>query len=99
MASLETITLEYVPQTHSVHVAVYRNVENADFLQQQLLARNKDFEYAFIDATSVSYIFAPNKKIYSIGFEDQVITRVHRGLIRAFDFSGRFQITGALSGP
>ncbi|KAI1819879.1 kinase binding protein CGI-121-domain-containing protein [Xylaria intraflava] len=47
---LETIQLEHVPSTHSVHVAVFRNVENAAFLHQQLLARNAEFQYALIDA-------------------------------------------------
>ncbi|KAI1419380.1 kinase binding protein CGI-121-domain-containing protein [Xylaria sp. FL1777] len=47
---LETLHLEHVPPTHSVHVAVFRDVENAAFLHQQLLARNADFEYALIDA-------------------------------------------------
>jgi len=47
---LETVPLEHVPPTHSVHVAVFRDVENAAFLHQQLLGRNPDFEYAFIDA-------------------------------------------------
>jgi EKC/KEOPS complex subunit CGI121/TPRKB len=49
-SALETFHLEHMPQTHSVHVAVFRDVQNAAFLQQQLLARNADFEYAFIDA-------------------------------------------------
>ncbi|KAI5299172.1 hypothetical protein KEM55_002493 [Ascosphaera atra] len=36
-----------------VHVAFYRDLTNAPFLRQQLLAGNPDFEYAMIDATSV----------------------------------------------
>ncbi|EON95898.1 putative kinase binding protein cgi-121 protein [Phaeoacremonium minimum UCRPA7] len=51
--SLETITLEHVPPSHKVHVAFFKSVSNAAFLQSQLLARNPDFEYAFIDASSV----------------------------------------------
>ncbi|KAI0509074.1 kinase binding protein CGI-121-domain-containing protein [Xylaria bambusicola] len=50
---LETLQLEHVPSTHSVHVAVFRGVENAAFLHQQLLARNADFEYALIDAAVI----------------------------------------------
>lgn len=53
MSLLETISLEHVPATHSVHVAFFRDVSNAGFLQSQLLARNPDFEYAFIDATTI----------------------------------------------
>ncbi|KAL7620807.1 hypothetical protein AAE478_009805 [Parahypoxylon ruwenzoriense] len=51
---LETVPLEHMPPTHTVHVAVYRDVANAAFLHQQLLSRNADFEYAFIDATSIT---------------------------------------------
>ncbi|KAI0895420.1 hypothetical protein F4806DRAFT_81250 [Annulohypoxylon nitens] len=50
---LETIHLEHVPSTHTVHVGLFKDVTNADFLQKQLLSRNSEFEYAFIDATSV----------------------------------------------
>ncbi|KAI0433850.1 kinase binding protein CGI-121-domain-containing protein [Xylaria sp. FL1042] len=51
---LEAFHLEHVPETHSVHVAVFRDVENAAFLHQQLLARNADFEYALIDASVIT---------------------------------------------
>lgn len=51
--ALETVCLEHIPSAHSVHVAFFRNVSNPDFLQSQLVARNPDFEYAFIDASSV----------------------------------------------
>lgn len=51
--SLEEIRLEHVPDTHRVLAGLYRNVSNAGYLQSQLLARNADFEYAFIDASSV----------------------------------------------
>ena len=53
MALLQTITLEHLPANYTLHVAVYRDIKNASFLQQQLLAGNSDFEYAFIDATVV----------------------------------------------
>lgn len=53
MSLLETVSLEHVPTTHSVHVAFFKGVANAGYLQSQLLARNADFEYAFIDATTV----------------------------------------------
>ncbi|KAL7792085.1 kinase binding protein CGI-121 domain-containing protein [Trichoderma ceciliae] len=51
--SLETVVLEHVPSSHRVHLALFRNVRNAGFLHQQLLARNSDFEYAFIDASMI----------------------------------------------
>ncbi len=51
--ALETVALEHLPASHAVHVALFRDVENAAALHQQLLARNADFEYAFIDASVV----------------------------------------------
>ncbi|OIW23769.1 CGI-121-domain-containing protein [Coniochaeta ligniaria NRRL 30616] len=51
--SLEEIRLEHVPDTHRVYVGLFRAVSNAGYLQSQLVARNSDFEYAFIDASSV----------------------------------------------
>lgn len=50
---VETIQLEHVPDTHAVHVALFRDVQNAAFLHEQLLGRNAEFEYAFIDASVV----------------------------------------------
>lgn len=53
MASmLETIRLPHLPSL-PVHVALYRDVQNAPFLRQQLISGNSDFEYAFIDASMV----------------------------------------------
>ncbi|KAF4971230.1 hypothetical protein FZEAL_9898 [Fusarium zealandicum] len=52
--SLETVTLEHLPDSHKIHVALFRGVQNAAFLHQQLLARNSDFEYAFIDASVIA---------------------------------------------
>ncbi|KAJ6092633.1 hypothetical protein N7486_007922 [Penicillium sp. IBT 16267x] len=53
MAPLETINLPHLPAELPVFVALYRNVENAEFLRQQLLAGNTEFEYALIDASMV----------------------------------------------
>lgn len=53
--SLETLALEHLPETHKVHLAFFRDVQNASFLHEQLLSRNSDFEYAFIDASVVSF--------------------------------------------
>lgn len=52
-ARLETINLPHLPSTLPVHVALYRNVQNATFLRQQLLEANSEFEYALIDASMV----------------------------------------------
>ncbi|KAM4067222.1 kinase binding protein [Hirsutella rhossiliensis] len=51
--SLETVTLEHVPDSHTVLVALFRHVKNAAFLHHQLLARNPAFEYAFVDASVI----------------------------------------------
>ncbi|KAF7543598.1 hypothetical protein G7046_g9968 [Stylonectria norvegica] len=53
MMALETIVLDHVPASYALHLAFFRNIQNASFLHQQLLARNTDFEYAFIDASVV----------------------------------------------
>ncbi|KAH6669575.1 kinase binding protein CGI-121-domain-containing protein, partial [Halenospora varia] len=49
----ETIHLEHLPASHTIHLALYRNIKNASFLQQQLLAGNTSFEYALIDASVI----------------------------------------------
>jgi len=54
MALLQTINLEHLPTDYTIHIALYRNIKNASFLHQQLLAGNTDFEYALIDASIVS---------------------------------------------
>ncbi|KAJ5156184.1 hypothetical protein N7492_008987 [Penicillium capsulatum] len=53
MALLETFNIPHLPASYPVHVALYRDVQNATFLRQQLLAGNADFEYALIDASMV----------------------------------------------
>ena len=49
---METITLPHLPQ-HSMQVCLFKDVENAAFLRQQLLDGNAEFEYAFLDATGL----------------------------------------------
>jgi hypothetical protein len=39
--------------SHVLHAALFTDVENSAFLRQQLLGGNSDFEYAFVDASSV----------------------------------------------
>ncbi|PGH05818.1 hypothetical protein AJ80_08266 [Polytolypa hystricis UAMH7299] len=53
MASLKTISLAPLNPSYPVHVALYRDLQNAPFLRQQLISGNSDFEYAFIDARMV----------------------------------------------
>lgn len=50
---LRTLVLEHVPEGHVVVAGLFRNLRNAEFLHSQLLARNRDFEYAFIDASVI----------------------------------------------
>ncbi|RDA83887.1 hypothetical protein CP532_3375 [Ophiocordyceps camponoti-leonardi (nom. inval.)] len=50
---LETVSLEHVPSDFAVHAALFHNVRNAAFLHRQLLDRNADFEYAFVDASNI----------------------------------------------
>ncbi|KAL2261945.1 hypothetical protein VTK26DRAFT_2953 [Humicola hyalothermophila] len=51
--ALEKIQLEHIPQGYQVYAALFRDVTNTEFLHSQLLSRNSEFEYAFIDASSV----------------------------------------------
>lgn len=51
---LQTLHLEHHPLGYQVHVALFEQVRNAAFLQDQLLAGNEEFEYAFVDAQIVS---------------------------------------------
>ena len=53
---MESIALEHVPASHTLHLALFRDVRNAAALHAQLLARNPDFEYALIDASIVSLL-------------------------------------------
>lgn len=53
MSHLKNFTLAHLPDEIQVYAVLYKDVENAAFLQQQLLAGNAAFEYAFIDASAV----------------------------------------------
>lgn len=64
-AAVETINLPHLPPHIFVHAALYRNIQNAGFLRQQLIEGNADFEYALIDASMVGasqYRFANEGK-------------------------------------
>lgn len=51
--SLERLDLEHIPPAYQVYTAYFRDVANTEFLHKQLLSRNTEFQYAFIDASSV----------------------------------------------
>ena len=54
MVLLSQIPLAHLaPQNHFLYVALFTNLENGDFLRQQLLAGNSDFEYAFVNCDTV----------------------------------------------
>jgi hypothetical protein len=59
MASIETITLPHLPQ-YPLCLGLFKNVKNASFLRQQLLAGNAEFEYAFLDASVVRICLLPS---------------------------------------
>jgi EKC/KEOPS complex subunit CGI121/TPRKB len=56
---MDPVQLEHLPSDHCIHLALFKNVANADFLQSCLIARDPEFEYAFIDASSVCSSLAP----------------------------------------
>ena len=51
---------------HEIYVALFRDVSNAAFLRQQLVQGNTDFEYAFLDATSVNGPVFPQRVAESL---------------------------------
>ncbi|EED16564.1 conserved hypothetical protein [Talaromyces stipitatus ATCC 10500] len=61
MSLLETIHLPHVPENLPVHVALYKDLKNASFLREQLISGNAEFQYAFVDASTIisrRHIFA-----------------------------------------
>lgn len=55
MVSVRTFTLPHY-ERYPVHVALFKDVTNADYLRSQLLEANADFDYAFLDAEMVCTI-------------------------------------------
>ncbi|KAM0329481.1 hypothetical protein ACHAQA_004790 [Verticillium albo-atrum] len=82
---LDTIALDLVPADHQVHAALFRDVQNAAFLHSQLLARNADFEYAFIDASVVvsrTHVLAAAFRALAAKLSDNLKTpNVHSELV------------------
>lgn len=52
-AAVETLHLPFLPD-YTLFATLFIDLQNAPFLRRQLLEGNRDFEYAFIDASSVS---------------------------------------------
>ncbi|KAF1352850.1 CGI-121-domain-containing protein [Lizonia empirigonia] len=59
MATVRTFTLPHY-EAYPVQVALFKHVNNAEFLRSQLLAANPEFDYAFLDAAMVSRILTPS---------------------------------------
>lgn len=53
MSAVETIVLPHLGD-FPIYAGLFRDVKNAGFLRQQLLDGNVEFEYAFLDAATVS---------------------------------------------
>ncbi|KAI9883441.1 MAG: hypothetical protein M1823_004795 [Watsoniomyces obsoletus] len=51
--SVQTFALPHLPPHLVVHVALYRDVENASTLRQALLAGRPEYEYALIDGKGI----------------------------------------------
>jgi len=85
MALLQTIPLEHLPESHTLHIALYRNIRNASFLHQQLLTGNTDFEYAFIDASvilSKLHILAAAYRAVNDALEERLKSRnIHSEIV------------------
>lgn len=103
--ALEALYLEHVSSTHRVYATFFKDVSNADFLHQQLLARNTDFEYAFIDASSVLsrfQILAATYKGLSLLLEGTLKTpNVHSEIVCALSTSTnvRFYLSAIITFP
>jgi len=52
MSPVQTFHLPHFP-SYPIYISLFKDVENASFLRQQLLEANTEFEYAFLDATMV----------------------------------------------
>lgn len=54
MADVQTVRLAHVAHSTPVFAALFKDVKNAAFLRRQLIEANADYEYAFLDASTVS---------------------------------------------
>ncbi|SMR41307.1 unnamed protein product [Zymoseptoria tritici ST99CH_1E4] len=50
---MEQLLLPHLPDSHTLHIALYTNLQNAEFLHTQLLQGNTSFGYAFLDASVI----------------------------------------------
>jgi hypothetical protein len=86
MTLLQSVEIEHLPAEHTIHIALFKDVENAALLHQQLLAGNTDFEYGLIDASVVSFRLVLASAFFfliSITFNIEVVND-HHVLTRIF---------------
>lgn len=48
------IQIAHTPSDLPIYISCFRDVSNANFLKSQLLAANQEFNYAFIDASTIT---------------------------------------------
>ncbi|KAF1990505.1 CGI-121-domain-containing protein [Aulographum hederae CBS 113979] len=87
MAQLQTFKLPHLPD-HPVHIALFRDARNAEFLRQQLLDGNTEFEYAFVDAAvvlSTTQVFAAVFRAVNDMMKQRLKSRnVHSEIVHCF---------------
>jgi len=71
---MQRLQIEHIPQSCEVYAALFRGIDNASFIQSQLIARNAEFEYAFIDASC-------------IGSRRQLLSAIFKALMTLLDGS------------
>jgi hypothetical protein len=81
---METITLPHLSDSPT-QICLFKNVQNAAFLRQQLLEGNTDFEYAFLDASvlvSRTHVLAACFKAIQDSLHDRLKSRnVHSEIV------------------
>ncbi|TKX23264.1 putative kinase-binding protein [Elsinoe australis] len=86
MGDLETIILPHLEQ-YPIYAALFEDVENAQFLRDQLLQGNSAFEYAFLDASMIlsrDHLLAACFKAINDMANDRLKTRnVHSEIVFA----------------
>jgi len=50
---VERIQIAHIPDDLPLYIACFKDVKNASFLKQQLLAGNQEYNYSFIDAATI----------------------------------------------
>ncbi|WPH01649.1 EKC/KEOPS complex subunit [Acrodontium crateriforme] len=86
--TIEAVRLPHL-QDHPLQVGLFKNVANAQFLRQQLLEGNAEYEYAFLDATvliSRAHVFAACFRAINDQLNNRLKTKnVHSEIV--FDLS------------